>query len=213
MIKIPHSIKLKADGSPGNAVIIKVVVSETAIKPIRFGYLTLYGRSKSGAFFLKAKNESETIKYAKITVKLPEFTSHVNIGFPSSGAAVDKAPTNKIALDGVLYFGCVLAKKDGSFPRFANAWIARDPPIKKEFQLVIIPPIPAKIKNLLAILLPLKAWYIASAVTRFEFRICVLFNTSDVAKIIPMYQISAITTDNTSKLPIFLLSTFISEAA
>ena len=70
----------------------------------------MYGRSISGAFFLKMMKDKETIQYARQHPKLPASTIHTNILRPNNGANMDNPPIKYNAFTGVLCVLCNLRK-------------------------------------------------------------------------------------------------------
>lgn len=84
---------------------------------------------------------------------------------PKNGAMMDKRPMSKSALTGVLYLSCNLAKTRGIIYDSAMEYMARLPPMRKEFQLVMMPQRPPMMRTLAMMELP-KATAMASAVTR-----------------------------------------------
>src|SRR5690606_29745434 len=113
-----------------------------------------------------------------------------NILRPNNGASVAKPPINKMAFDGVLYFGCNLPKKAGNICALDIAYSRRLPPIKKAFQLDKIPSTPP-ITNKIPAHLPCHALVMASAVARVELSACTSGKVVPTLHAIPTYHITA----------------------
>ena len=74
--------------------------------------------------------------------KLALLEIHINIDLPKNGEIIERKPINTNDRIGVLYWGCNFEKQCGIIYDSAKANIALLPPIRKDFQLVIIPHIP-----------------------------------------------------------------------
>src|SRR5699024_2229463 len=126
---IAHSYgQISADGIPGIYRTATPIDMTMAIQPIIVPPVSLNGRFISGFFLRKMMNEMATISHATTSPSPPAFTNHSRAGRPNNGAAVDKTAINRIALWGVLYFGCRSPNDFGSMPALARAYIARLPP-------------------------------------------------------------------------------------
>ncbi len=73
--------------------------------PVVRQYLMLYGRSSSGSVLRSLIKAMDTIKYPTMIPTPPALTIHTRAGRPNNGAKKAKAPRNKMAFVGVLYFG------------------------------------------------------------------------------------------------------------
>ena len=85
----------------------------TAMAPMNFQCFTLYGRGMVGSFTCRMMKDDDTMQYARMQPKLPASTIQTSILRPANGASTLSRPTTRMAMYGVLVFGCSLAKNRG----------------------------------------------------------------------------------------------------
>ena len=163
-----HTPFLRNQGSPGTRDDIHddhEARHEDSQRPDQFIMTDLIRTSHIRCLLRRITKEIATMQYATQQPKLPASTTQTSIFLPKNGAMIDKRPMSKSAWTGVLYLSCNLAKIRGIIYDSAIEYMARLPPIRKEFQLVMMPQRPPIMRTLAMIELP-KATAMASAVTR-----------------------------------------------